>query len=560
MTSASHETITLGGYLAERLRQLGCDRAFGLPGDYNLALLDELLAAGLTWTGTANELGAAYAADGYARMRRSLGALVTTYGVGELSALNGIAGAFAEDVPVVHVVGMPATTAQGERTLLHHTLVDGDMSHFVRMQGEISAAVTVLRTPDAGAVDRLLVDAVASSKPVYLGIPSDLATAPVDRARLEQPLPLRTSDPSALEALRDALAHRLADEPRVVLLTGVRTHRRHGEALVAELARIDGVRVAAQLSSKSLLDESDPANLGTYAGALTADERTRAQVDGADALILVGTIMSDILTGFFSHGFREAETIELQPGLARIGGTRIYGVELRDALGLLHEVLLARRVDPASHAARPGDAVIAPPRELEAPDPDAPLSHAAVWPTLERWLRPDTLLVAEAGTAFYGAVDLRMPDRCDVLGQPVWSSIGYTLPATLGAMLAVPGRETVLVIGDGAAQLTVQELGTIFANGLTPTILVINNDGYTIERLIRSPEAAYQDITAWNWTALPAALGFPGVGVSRATTAAELEGALDAASAEPDRAHLIEVVVPRDDAPALLRAVAGSIR
>lgn len=188
-----------------------------------------------------------------------------------------------------------------------------------------------------------------------------------------------------------------------------------------------------------------------------------------------------------------------------------------------------------------------------------PVTHAAFWPALQEWLRPGTTVVAEAGTSFYGAVELRLPDDCELLGQPVWSSIGYTLPATLGAMLAAPERDAVLVIGDGSAQLTAPEIGTTFRLGLTPTTFVLDNDGYTVERLIQSPDAPYQDITRWNWTALPHAFGAPGVLALKVRTLEELDAALRQARTTTSGA-LIQVVLPRDDAPEPLQRIALGVR
>ncbi|BDZ42294.1 hypothetical protein GCM10025865_15930 [Paraoerskovia sediminicola] len=201
------DRLTVGQYLGRRLAQLGIGHVFGLPGDFNLALLDEMLSVeDLAWIGTTNELNGAYAADGYARVRRGTAALVTTYGVGELSAINGTAGSYSEDVPVVHVVGMPTTAAQSDGTLLHHTLVDGDFEHFVRAAREVSAeAVVVKHRAAASTIDRALLTALNTSKPVYIGVPVDVATSTVSALSLIRPLRRSVSDPEHLAALQSAL-------------------------------------------------------------------------------------------------------------------------------------------------------------------------------------------------------------------------------------------------------------------------------------------------------------------------------------------------------------------
>lgn len=301
--------ISVGRYLATRLRQLGVGHLFGLPGDFNLALLDELLSVdGLDWVGTTNELNAAYAADGYARIRRGVGALVTTYGVGELSAINGTAGSYAEGVPVIHIVGMPSTTAQADGTLLHHTLADGDFGHFVRAAAEVTVeAVVVKPVGAAAAIDRAILRALDTSLPIYLGIPVDVARLEVSASPLARPLRATVSNRDQLAALESSVRAFLAegerDRDEVVVLAGPRIHRRRLEPIVTSLATRPGVRVATQNASKALLDESNPANLGVYAGEHTVSTDTRRRVDEASTLVLAGVVMSDFLTGFFSHGF-----------------------------------------------------------------------------------------------------------------------------------------------------------------------------------------------------------------------------------------------------------------
>lgn len=542
----------MGAYLAERLVEIGVGHLFGLPGDFNLSLLDEMLAAGGPgWVGSTNELNAAYAADGYARVGRRPGALVTTYGVGELSAINGIAGSYAENVPVVHVVGMPSRASMARGAPLHHTFLDGDFRRFERMAREVTAAQTVLEPHTAAAeIDRVLGVALATSLPVYLGVPLDVATAPVHAAD-GGTIRVAGSEAAGVEQFRAALAQRLAGETGVCVLAGPRVHRCGLEAVVADIAERPGVRVASQSGSKALIDEEHPASLGTYMGAVTGAEAAREAVDTAPLLVMAGAVQSDFTTGFFTHGYEPAAAVELGIDRARIGYAVYPQVRMADSLRVLGEEI--------SRAAYPP----APPVALGAPAPapaldDAPLDHARFWAALQHWIPAGSTVVAEAGTAFYGALDLRLPRESDLLGSPVWSSIGFTLPAVLGAGLARTDRRPVLVIGDGSAQLTATELGTIHAHGVRPVVFLLNNDGYTVERAIQSPDAIYQDIPAWDWTALPGALGVHDAAVARARTTRELAAALEPAG-DPTRTVFVEVVLPRDDAPRLLLELAKGV-
>lgn len=550
----STERISVGRYLATRLVQLGARHGFGLPGDFNLNLLDEMtLVDEWEWVGSANELNAAYTADGYARAGRRLGAFVTTFGVGELSAVNGLAGSFAEDVPVLHISGMPARASMQARLPLHHTLLDGDFDRFVRISREVTVADAVLRAEDAGdEIDRVLIAMLTSSKPGYLGIPLDVARLTVSAAPLARPLRPEPSDSRSLDAFTRALDARLGDARSLVVLAGPRLHRLALEESVAALAGLPGVRIASQTGSKAILDEDHPASLGIYIGAATRLEQSRAAVDAADPLVLVGAMFSDFTTGFFTHRFDPAEAIELALDHTRIGPAMYPRVRLEDALAALREVL-ARGEASATPTAVVSDAV--PPR-ARADE----LNHASFWPEIQSWLQPDSTIAAEAGTAFYGALDLDLPARSDLLGQPVWSSIGFTLPATFGAMLARPDRRPILFIGDGSAQLTVQELGHLYAygEGRGPVVFLLDNSGYTVERRIQSPDAAYQDIIRWDWDLIPAAFGARDVAVLSATTLRELREALSTVR-DRDRAAFVRVVLPRLDAPRLLETLVAGI-
>jgi alpha-keto-acid decarboxylase len=198
------------------------------------------------------------------------------------------------------------------------------------------------------------------------------------------------------------------------------------------------------------------------------------------------------------------------------------------------------------------------PSRAQPPGRDEPLTQDALWDRLSDALTPGNVVLADQGTSFYGMAGHRLASGVTFIGQPLWGSIGYTLPAALGAGLAERDRRTVLLIGDGAAQLTVQELGTFGREGLAPVVVVVNNDGYTVERAIHGETAYYNDIVGWRWAELPRALGVDDLLALRAATYGELDDALTAAAAAQDRMVLIEAVVARMDIPPLLTELAQS--
>ncbi|WP_131801768.1 thiamine pyrophosphate-binding protein [Klenkia soli] len=537
-------TVTLAEYLGTRLRQLGVDHLFGVPGDFNLDLLDGL-AGGPTWVGSPNELGAGYAADAYARTR-GLGVVVTTYGVGELSVINALAGAAAEDVPLVQVVGAPRRAAVQAGALVHHTLADGDFGHFSRAAAEVAAAAETLTEERATAqVDAVLLAAVTHRKPGYLAVPQDLALVQVDAAPLARPL-VAHSDPAALAAFEARLTELLATAQRPVLVAGQLVPRFGAAGDLAKLAERHGVAVVTQLSARGVLDPAHPAFAGDHAGRMLANG-TAELVEAADVVVHVGTALTAELTGFGSHRRPDADTPFLAAAEAGFGGAPVGRVLFADALAALDRALDSRVGPRYERAEVPAPA---------APATGGPLTQAQLWSVLGGALPEGTALLADTGTSYWGAAGMPLPADTVFSGQPIWSSIGYALPAVLGQGLAEPARRPVLVIGDGAAQMTVQELSTIAATGVAPVVLLLDNRGYTIERALQSPRAAYNDVAAWDWCALVAGFTGGGAGYADAATGDELAAALGEAFADPSRLRVVRAVLDADDTPPLIDELA----
>jgi TPP-dependent 2-oxoacid decarboxylase len=540
--------ISLTNYLLNRLNELGADRVFGVPGDFTLSMLDHIGRDGrLRWVGCANELGAGYAADGYARVR-GIGVLCTTFGVGELSAINAIAGSFAEYVPVVHVVGAPSRAVQAAHNCTHHSLGTGDFGVFERMSREVVCAHATLDEHNACAeIDRVLREVVSHRRPGYIVLPSDLSDLPVRAPGAPLSRAGNATDPVALHRFsRDARAL-LNEASSVSLLADVLVQRMGAEPNLHSLIDAGELPHATLLSGRRVVNEEHPAYVGIYNGA-ASEPAVRASIEEADVLIKAGVRFTDLTSGFFSQHLSIDGLIDVGPGASSVGGTIHGPIELADALDALHAIFVDR--GPVRHVGRPRPARH-PHHETHAGEA---LSQSTLWHAVSEALRPGDLVIAEQGTSFYGLGLQRLPDDVLFIGQPLWASIGYTLPALLGASLAAPRRRPILLIGDGSAQLTIAELGTMMRQHVNAIIVVVNNDGYTVERAIHGADAAYNDIAQWDWTALPAALGKGRSSFSaRASTPGQLHEALSAARAAGDRLSLIEAVVPRMDVPPLLR-------
>jgi indolepyruvate decarboxylase len=536
---------TVGDYLLDRLAELGVTEVFGVPGDYNLEFLDHIIAhPDIRWVGNSNELNAGYAADGYGRLR-GMSAVVTTFGVGELSAANAIAGSYAEHVPVVHIVGGPSKDAQGTRRALHHSLGDGDFEHFIRISREITCAQASLMPATATReIDRVLSEVREQKQPGYLLLPTDVARFETERAGAPLPRYAGGTSPRALALFTQAATELIGDQ-RLTVLADFLVHRLHAVDKLEALLAADVVPHATLMWGKSLVDENSPNFVGIYAGAASAEPVRRA-IEEAPVLVTAGVVFTDMVSGFFSQRIDPAKTIDVGAQQSTVANQVFAPLEMGAALDALTGILVRREISSPPVAPVSDDARPAPPVR------DQLLTQEVLWDRFCDALTPGNVVLADQGTAFYGMAAHRLAKGVTFIGQPLWGSIGYTLPATLGAGLAHPDRRPVLLIGDGAAQLTVQELGIFSREGLSPVIVVVNNDGYTVERAIHGKEAPYNDIVGWNWSGVAGALGVTNHVAFRARTYGEFDDALTVAAERQDRMVLIEVVVGRLDIPELL--------
>ncbi|MEG7484374.1 thiamine pyrophosphate-binding protein [Citrobacter freundii] len=539
---------SVADYLLDRLAGCGVGHLFGVPGDYNLQFLDHVIEhPNVCWVGCANELNAAYAADGYARVS-GVGALITTFGVGELSAINGIAGSYAEYVPVLHIVGAPCRGAQRRGELMHHTLGDGDFQHFYRMQQAVSTASAVLDEQNACyEIDRVLRAMLIERRPGYLMLPADVAKQPATPPNDILIVPLSEPESSVAEAFRYHARERLLDSPRVALLADFLALRFGLQPVLQRWMAETPMAHATLLMGKGLFDERHPAFVGTYSAGASSDY-VRLAIEDADTIFCVGTQFVDTLTAGFTQQLPQERPIEVQLHDAQIG-TSWFNIPMEQAVTTLRELCLEMSFSLPPE--RPSVARI----QVEK----GPLTQENFWHTVQQYLAPNDIILVDQGTAAFGAAALSLPCGAEVLVQPLWGSIGYALPAAFGAQTACPDRRVILIIGDGAAQLTIQELGSMLRDGQSPVILLLNNDGYTVERAIHGANQRYNDIAAWSWTLVPQAFSRECQAECwRVTQAVQLEEVL-ARLSHPQRLSLIEVVLPKADLPELLRTVTRAL-
>lgn len=542
--------ITLGRYLFERLNQLSVQTIFGLPGDFNLSLLDKIYEVdGMRWAGNANELNAAYAADGYSRVK-GLSCLVTTFGVGELSALNGVGGAYAEHVGMLHVVGVPSISSQAKQLLLHHTLGNGDFTVFHRMSNNISQTTAFISDINSAPkeIDRCIREAYVHQRPVYVGLPANLVDLTVPANLLNTPidLSLKINDPEAQEEVISTVLQLVEKAQNPVILVDACAARHGCRAEVAQLVNATNFPVFVTPMGKSAVNESHPRFGGVYVGSLS-EPSVKEAVESADLILSVGALLSDFNTGSFSYSYKTKNIVEFHSDYTKIRQATFPGVQMKEALNSL-------LVSVGNHV-RNYRAVAVPERRIvPSPGPDAPISQEWLWSRVSSWFQEGDVIITETGTSAFGIVQSTFPDNCLGISQVLWGSIGFTVGATLGAVMAAqeidPKKRVILFVGDGSLQLTVQEISTMAKWENTPYLFVLNNDGYTIERLIHGETATYNDIQPWNNLALLPLFNAKNYETVRVSTIREIEALFqNAAFNENSKIRMIEVMLPKMDAP-----------
>jgi alpha-keto-acid decarboxylase len=538
--------FTVGDYLLRRVAEAGAEHIFGVPGDFTLRFLDHVVSySDIEWVGCTNELNAAYAADGYARVR-GFATLSTTFGVGELSAINGIAGSYAEHVPVLEIVGGPPMDADAPSGALHHTLGDGRFDHFMAMHEPVTCASARLGPVDATAeIDRVITAVLTQRRPGYLLLPADVAAQPAEPPVRPLAQVAHVSDGNSLEEFERAVNRFIDDAgpiPSVSVLTDMLVHRFGQTKALHKLLGLDHVTGAVTAWGKGAVEEGGVSFLGLYIGALS-EPAIRDSIEQSDVLVLAGVEFTDLTSGGFTQRINRSHTIDLRVDSASVGAASYPDVALADSLGIVHAALVKRELNPNWKDEPVPAAQVAD---------SGPLTQENFWNALQASLRPDDLIVADAGTAMFGAVNLKLAPNSMFLSQPLWASIGYSIPALLGGMLAAPDRRGVVLVGDGAAQMTVQELSTFFRLGLRPVIVVLENGGYTIERAIHGREAPYNDIARWDWCTLAKAMAPHAPATTyRATTVNDITSALHAAQWHGGPL-LIEACMDQLDAPPLV--------
>jgi indolepyruvate decarboxylase len=531
-------TMTVGDFLLRRIREAGVGHAFGVPGDYNLELLQQMEDSGtLTWMGTCNELNASYAADGYARLN-GLAALIVTNAVGALSAINGIAGSYAEHVPVICVCGSIPFKSMQRGLGMHHTMADGTWDRFITAYAQVTAAQARI-TPDNAVtqIDLLIRTAWHDKLPVYMELPSDIAYLDIEVPAAPLVLEEPPSDPERLQSCTAAIADRLSQAKSPAILVDLDADRFGAAGEIMRLAEKTQLPVAVAPTAKAVIDETFPHYLGLYNGG-ASQPNVREAIENSDCLLSIGYRPIDLTTGDFT-GSLPAGTIHVRGHSVDVGEDNYQAVTLTEVLRGVADAVpqvtnrATRRFVPAQAT---GDQRDGSPK----------LTQAAYWQAIQGYIRSGDVLVAEDGTS-YASAGLQLPPSCSFVSQVIWGSIGYSVGALLGTLTAAPDRRHLLFVGDGSFQLTAQEVSTMLRHDYKPVIFLINNGGYTIERCWLGKTSRFNDVADWSYADLPKVFRRDTTARSFVVkTLADLEKAL---SAPNDTMIFIESIMDPFDAP-----------
>ncbi|TAQ87358.1 hypothetical protein B7494_g4319 [Chlorociboria aeruginascens] len=543
--------IDVAEYLFTRLHQIGVRSVHGVPGDFNLVALDYLPKTGLKWTGS-------YAADGYARVK-GVAAIITTFGVGELSAINAIAGSYSERVPVVHIVGTPSTISQKDGMLLHHTLGNGNFNVFADMSREISCAMAKLNDPFEAAtlIDYALQQCWIQSRPVYITLPTDMVQKKIEGERLKTPIDLHypENDPRKEDYVVDVvLKYLLAAKNPVILVDACAIRHRVIDEVHALIDKT-GLPAFVTPMGKGAIDETHPNYGGVYAGDGSQPD-VQERVESSDLILTIGAIKSDFNTAGFSYKTSQLNTIDFHSAHIIVRYSEYPGVHMR---GVLRKIV--ETIDLSKLSAVPGPKAMNKVKENE--DSSDTITQAWFWPKVGEFFQENDIIVTETGTSNFGIWEAKFKPKTTAISQVLWGSIGYSVGACQGAALATrdagENRRTILFVGDGSFQLTCQEISTIIRLGLKPIIFVICNDGFTIERYIHGMDAAYNDIAAWKFKDIVNVFGAKeGTTKTYQIKTKDQVNKLfsDKSFAAADVFQFVELYIPKDDAPRALKLTA----
>ncbi len=425
-----------------------------------------------------------------------------------------------------------------------------DYQVFHRIFSEISYSTAFLTDAHSAPseIDRVIRDAYIYQRPTYLGFPSNFFDIKVPASLLDIPLQteLKSNDLESEKEVVETILELVKDAKNPIILVDSCASRHKVIDEVEKLIDITQFPVYVTPLGKGSINEHHPRFGGVYVGQLSTSDVKEA-VESADLVISVGSILSDYNTGAWSYGITK-NVVELHSDYTKIKTASFPGVQMKYVLQKL-----LTSIDSAISNYSP---VAVPEKKIfntQVAD-DSVISQTWFWNRFSKWLRPGDIVISETGTSSFGVIQTKFAPNTTGISQVLWGSIGYSVGSCLGAVMAAEeldkSKRVILFVGDGSLQLSVQEISTMIKWNLKPYLFVLNNDGYTIERLIHGLTASYNDVQGWDHKALLPAFGAKDYLTATVSTTGEFNKYLeDATFQEPNQIKLIEVMIPKLDAP-----------
>ena len=534
---------TVAEFLIERLENAGVKHIFGVPGDYVLHFIQQVSQTDkIKFVNTTDENHAGFAADAYARIN-GIGCVCATYNVGALKLCNSVAGAYAERSPVLVISGSPGLKERNDDFLLHHVVKGFDNQ--LKMFNHITCHSVILddATTAGWKIDQALEMLKHYKQPVYIELPRDVADQPIRYDVYRQGTPVE--HPSDEENLKEALAEIsqwIKESKNPVIMAGVQVARFGLGGALVRFAERHNIPMVTTLLSKSTINEHHALFAGVYCGNQTSQDSLRKLVDDSDCLLIFGEMLTDMMLGFQSPKFAKRQTVSCSIEELKIRNHSYTDVRFLDVCNNLFKSDLGKKETPILPAHKESEPFV-----VKA---DTKITTTRFFEKIDDMLTDQMAVVADIGECLFGAAELTVSHH-HFISPAFYCSMGPAIPGALGLQMAKPHLRPIVLVGDGAFQMSVTELSTILENKLNPIIFVLNNQGYTTERFLLDGD--FNNIRNWDYHKVTEMLrGGQGVKVE---TEEQLEAAVSAALKSTTLFVVNVCVDSKDITPGLRRMV-----
>lgn len=532
---------TVGEYLINQLYSLNVKHIFGIPGDYVLGFYDQLSNSKIKTITTCDEQGAGFAADAYARIN-GIGAVCVTYCVGGLKLLNTTAEAYAEKSAVVIISGSPGISERKNLSLLHHKVKDYDTQYNIFKN--VTAASTVLDDINTIPIEieRVLSSAIQQKLPVYIEIPRDMVYKIV-KGPQKCNVPDFIINPNAMREVLDETANIINNAKNPVVVAGVEIQRFGLQNYLLEFLNKTSIPVVSTPLSKSVLSENHPLYLGVYEGAV-GYQNIRQYVEHSDCILILGSFITDFDFGNSPTPVDQEKTINAMSSKIYIKYHNFDNIPLREYLKNLCKINIKKFPINNKIVKRYKSEILGNKISNEK------ITVNSLFTILNRFITAENMVIADVGDSLFGGLDLFIHKGTEFISPAFYLSMGFAIPASLGAQLSNPNIRPIVLVGDGAFQMTGMELSTIAKENLNPIIVLLNNDGYRTERnLLDGP---FNNLHCWNYSKITEIIGKGNSYIVE--TEKQLETAMSNANKNLKEFTLIEVRLDRwDSSNALTR-------